>query len=142
MNAGTATVSTRQRLAAIPGEALLALVLKLDAVTTGANGIAYVALADTIHSSLGVSGGALRAIGAVLVAYGVAVWLLASRPAINRTGVRVVIAANAIWAIDSAIVLIAGWLDPEALGAAWIALQAVIVAGYAAMQAVALRRAG
>ncbi len=140
MNAEAVTLSARRRIASIPGEALLGLVLKLDAVTTGANGIAYVALAGVLDSPLGVAAGPLRAIGIALIAYSVAVWVLASRSPINRTGVRAVIAANAIWAVESVIVLIAGWVDPQTLGGVWIALQALVVGGFAALQYAALRR--
>jgi hypothetical protein len=45
----------RQRIAAIPAEAALRLVLRLDAVVTGANGVAYLALADVLDSPLGIS---------------------------------------------------------------------------------------
>jgi hypothetical protein len=38
-------------------------------------------------------------------------------------------------------VLAAGWGDPETLGGVWIALQALVVAGFAGLQAQALRRA-
>jgi len=38
-------------------------------------------------------------------------------------------------------VLIAGWLDPSTVGAVWIALQAIVVAGFAGLQAAALRNA-
>ena len=50
-----------------------------------------------------------------------------------------VIGANAIWAADSLIVLAAGWLDPSTGGAVWIALQALVVADFAGLQAAALR---
>ena len=53
---------------------------------------------------------------------------------------RAVIAANAIWAADSLIVLAAGWTSPTTVGAIWIGLQALVVAGFATLQAAALSR--
>jgi hypothetical protein len=142
MNAETVVNPTlRARLAALPGEAMLRLALKLDAVVTGANGAGYLVLAGALDQPLGIEAGALRGVGAFLMAFAVAVWAVASRKTVSRTAVRAVVAANVIWAVDSLVVLAAGWADPETLGGVWIALQAVVVAGFAALQALALRRA-
>jgi hypothetical protein len=141
MNVETAiTPQLRARIAAIPAEAALRLVLRLDAVVTGANGVAYLALADVLDSPLGISAGVMRPVGAFLVVFAAAVWAVSATARVNRNAVAAVIAANAIWAADSVIVLVAGWASPTVLGGIWIALQALVVAGFAALQYAAARR--
>jgi hypothetical protein len=58
-----------------------------------------------------------------------------------RVAVRVVIAANALWAIDSILLLFTGWVEPSALGYAFIIAQAAIVALLAEIQHVGLTAA-
>lgn len=127
-------------LAAAPS-ALLRLALKLDAVVTGANGAAYLAAAGALDSALGVEAGLLRGAGAFLLVYAGAVWIVATREAIRPPAVKTIVAANAIWAVDSLVVLAAGWLSPTIAGGVWIALQALVVAGFAGLQTYALRGA-
>ena len=132
----------RARLAVADPNFLVRLALRLDAVVTGANGVAYLAAAGLLDGPLGVEASTLRPIGAFLIVYVAIAVALVSRPERpSPAAVRVVIAANLIWAADSLIVLAAGWLDPSTGGAAWIALQALVVAGFAGLQAAALRNA-
>jgi hypothetical protein len=119
---------------------LLRLVLKLDAIVTGANGAAYLIAAGPLGDLLGLSPALLRGTGAFLLAFAAAVWLTATRPAIPRPAVYAIVAANAIWAIDSVVAAIAGWGTPETAGTVWIVIQAVVVAGFAELQLTALRR--
>ena len=121
-----------------PG-ALLRAALKLDAVVTGANGIAYVAAAGPLADLLGVPAGALRAIGAFLIVLAAAVWLVGARPAPRRGAVSAVIAANVLWVADSVAVLAAGAWSPTTAGAVWVGLQAAAVAGFAGLQLVGRR---
>ena len=114
--------------------------LRLDAVVTGANGAAYVLAAEPLADLLGMSPSLLRVLGAVLVAFAAAVALTAARAAIPRLGVIAIIAVNAAWAVASIAVACAGWDSPATLGAVWIAAQALVVAGFAELQAAALRR--
>ena len=72
-------------------DALLRLVLKVDAVVTGANGIAYLTLAGPLADLFDVPAGFLRGLGAFLAVFSVAVWLVALRP---RPWAAAVIAAN------------------------------------------------
>ncbi|UXI66815.1 hypothetical protein [Tahibacter amnicola] len=66
-------------------------------------------------------------------------WLL-SRPVPPRTGVMVLIAGNALWVVDSVLLLVAGWATPNALGYAFVILQAVAVGVLAELEFVAVRR--
>jgi hypothetical protein len=52
----------------------------------------------------------------------------------------VVVVANVAWVAASLCALLFGWLDPSTAGMVWIPLQAAVVAGFAALQAVGLNR--
>jgi hypothetical protein len=121
---------------------LLRLALKLDAVVTGANGAAYLAAAGPLSDLLGLSEALLRGAGAFLLAYAAVVWIVGTRREIPRGPVYAIVAANAIWAVDSVVMAIAGWGDPTTAGTVWILLQAVVVAGFAELQLTGLRQKG
>ena len=140
-SAGRPDAGLRARLAAADPNGLVRLALRLDAVVTGANGAAYLAVASLLDGPLGVEASTLRPIGASLVVYAIAVALVSRPERPSAAAVRVVVAANVIWAVGSLIVLAAGWLDPTTGGGVWIALQALVVAGFAGLQAAALRNA-
>ena len=53
---------------------------------------------------------------------------------------REVVAINAVWAVESLLVLMTGWFAPTALGVAFIVGQAAFVAILAELQILALRR--
>ncbi len=121
---------------------LLRAALKLDAVVTGANGAAYLVAAGPLGELLGLSETLLRATGAFLLAFAALVWIVGSRRDIPRGPVYAIVAANAIWAVDSVVMAIAGWGDPTTAGTVWILMQAVVVAAFAELQLTGLRRKG
>lgn len=126
---------------ALAGDGLLRVALKLDAVVTGANGAAYVVIAGPLADLLGMPTSFLRAIGVFLVIFAVAVWEAATSDRPAPAAVLAVIALNALWVVDSIVVLATGAYDPTTVGAVWIALQAATVAGFAALQAAGRKRA-
>jgi hypothetical protein len=128
------------RLGGLSREALLRLALKLDAAVTGANGVIYLAAASPLEDLLGIDPALMRAVGGFLVLFAVAVWVVATRPRVPRAGVLAVIDANAIWAIGSVVFAIAAVSSPTTVGSVWIVVQALVVAGFAALQGYALRR--
>jgi hypothetical protein len=69
------------------------------------------------------------------------VYAVSRRDPIPAGAVRAVVAANVLWAIGSLVAAIAGWGTPSTAGAVWIVLQAVVVAGFAELQLLGLRRA-
>jgi hypothetical protein len=117
---------------------LLRLALRLDAVVSGLNGAAYLLLAGPLSDLLGLSAGVLRGVGVFLLVYGAAVWLVGDRPA--TPAVRAVITGNLLWTAGSIAVVVADLGTPTTVGAAWLVLQAVVVAGFAALQIAGLRR--
>ena len=132
------TITAQKTIA--PRRSLLRTALTLDAGVTALNGAAYLALAGPLHDLLGLSESLLRGAGGFLLVYALAVGLLAARPRPPRAGVLAVVAANAIWAADSVVAALAGWGDPTVAGTVWMVLQAVVVAGFAALQLAGLAR--
>jgi hypothetical protein len=117
---------------------LLRFALMLDGVATGANGVLYLAGAPLLDGWLGLPTEMLIAVGAFLIVYAALVLRLATRPAMPRVAVVAVIVANALWAVDSLIALALDWFTPTTVGQVLIAVQAVLVAGLAALQYVGL----
>ncbi|MFJ9576036.1 hypothetical protein ACIRQF_06515 [Streptomyces sp. NPDC101191] len=114
--------------------------LALDAVVTGANGLAYAAASGPLGEFLGVDRGLLFEIGLFLTAYAAGVAWLASRPRPSVLGVKAVVDVNLLWTVLSVVALVA-WLEPTTAGAVWTLLQAGTVAGFAGLQWSALRAA-
>jgi hypothetical protein len=123
-----------------PQRSLLRTALTLDAGVTALNGVAYLALAGPLHDLLGLSEPLLRGAGAFLLVYALAVAVLAAKPHPARGAVLAVVAANAIWAVDSVVAVLAGWGEPTTAGTVWMLLQAIVVAGFAALQLAGLER--
>jgi hypothetical protein len=117
---------------------LLRFALTLDGVVTGAMGVAFLAGAALLDGWLGLPASLLVAVGAFLAVYGVLVLRLATRPV--RGAVIAVIAANAVWAVDTLLALALDWHEPTVAGQLVIAVQAVGSAGFAALQYLGLRR--
>ena len=115
------------------------LILKLDAVVTAVNGIAYLLLANPLEDLLGVAPELTRPIGAFLVLFAAGVWVVATRPQVPRPAVATIGMANAVWALGSIAFAAAGVSSPTTVGTVWIVLQALVVAGFAALQALAMR---
>ncbi|MDT9686064.1 hypothetical protein RND61_28925 [Streptomyces sp. TRM76323] len=122
-------------------QVMLRRFLALDAVVTGANGLAYVAAPGPLGRLFGVDATLLLALGAFLVVYAAAVAGVASRRRPSTAAVTAVVDANALWAVLSVVALVA-WLEPSTAGAVWIPAQAVTVAGFAALQWTSLRARG
>lgn len=78
-------------------QAVLRRFLALDSVVTTGNGLAYVAFSAPLGRLLGVGQGLLLGLGILLVAYGAAVGLLASRRRPQALPVKLVIETNYAW---------------------------------------------
>ncbi|MFD3515996.1 hypothetical protein [Streptomyces sp. NPDC058657] len=117
---------------------LLRRFLALDAVTTTANGLAYVAASGPLGRLLGVDSGLLLGLGAFLVLFGAGVGSLAARRRPPVLAVKVVIESNLAWSVASLVALFA-WFDATPAGTVWIPAQALTIVTFAALQHLALR---
>ncbi|WP_411080211.1 hypothetical protein [Streptomyces sp. cmx-18-6] len=114
--------------------------LALDAVVTGANGLAYLAASGPLGELLGIGSRLLLALGLLLTGYAAAVAWVASRPEPPVLGVKAVVDVNVLWVVLSVGALVVH-LDPTTAGLVWIPVQAAFVAGFAGLQWFALRAA-
>ncbi|SCF49729.1 hypothetical protein GA0070216_13725 [Micromonospora matsumotoense] len=121
-------------------DGFLRLVLKLDAILTGVNGLGYLALAPVLHSALGYDRSVQYPVGVFLLAYGVVVFVLSARPTVSRPAVAAIIALNAAWFVLSIVVAATDALSATVAGTAWLVLQGVVVGAFALLQAIGLRR--
>jgi hypothetical protein len=129
------TTTTLSRTATVT---FLRTVLRLDAVASGAIGIAFLAAAGTLQEPLGTPTALTRGTGAFLVAYAVFVWFVSTRPTPGLVGL--VIGLNLFWVVDSVVYAVADD-GLTALGVAFTLVQAAAVLGFAALEYVGLRRA-
>lgn len=89
---------------------------------------------------LGLPVGLLTASALILIGFAVVVLAVASRPVIPRTGVWAIAVVNILWAIDSLLILVLGWVEPNGLGLAFVIVQAVAVLLIAEIQIIGLKR--
>ena len=127
-------MSALAAVGSLSGRELLKAVMRVDAAVTGANGVAYLALAGPLEDLLGLSSPLLRGVGAFLVVFGAFVALAGTRVPL------VVIGANIAWAAGSVVAAVAGWGAPDTVGTVWIVMQAVTVGAFAELGLLALRR--
>lgn len=122
-------------------DGFLRLVLKLDAVATGAVGLLSVAASPMLDDLLGIPFALLVPVRLFLVAYAVAIWIVATRRRVSRPAVWAAVAINLMYVVDCVVVVAAGWFPLTALGAAFVLFQAAAVTLFAAAQFYTLRKA-
>ena len=109
-----------------------------DAAISGATGLALIIGAGPLEPLLNVPAALLRMTGAILIPFAAMVLFFAA--AISHSRVWTVIVINAAWVAASVLVLFSGWIQPNALGIAFVLFQAAVVAVLAELQFTALRR--
>lgn len=121
---------------------LLRYALIGDAVASGATGLLLALGAGALTQLLGFPEPLMREAGLILLPYAAAVAYIGTRETMSRRSVWAVIALNAIWAADSMILIVSGWVSPTMLGYAFVLAQALVVIIFAEMQYFGLRRSG
>lgn len=111
-----------------------------DAIFSGVAALMFVFGAGLFASLTNLPEAFLRNTGLVLVVYAALVGFLGTRSMMSRAAVWAVIAVNAVWAIDSVILLMSGWVSPNLLGQALIVMQAIAVGVFAELQFMGLRK--
>lgn len=135
MTAITDTTSATDARRALRG------VLRLDAVASGALGIAAAAGAGVLDTLIGLPAEMLLGVGIFLVVYAAGLVLLAARPAIPRPATWVVVLGNTAWVLVSLGLAVGAWERLTVLGAVVVLAQAAAVAVFADLQwATGLRR--
>lgn len=116
-------------------------VLLVDAATSAATGMLLLLGAGSLAPLLGLPEALLRHAGASLLPFAALVAFLGSREDPSRPAVWAVVAGNALWAIDSILILLLGWVSPSLPGKLFVVAQAAVVAVLAELQYFGLRRA-
>lgn len=126
-------------MSTIPAPSLLQRSLLVDALASGAFGLALVAGAGLAAAPLGLPEALLRGAGAVLLPFAALVLWLARLPVPPPPAVQALIAGNLAWVAASLLLLASGWVRPTPLGQLLVVAQALLVAGFAVAQAMGLR---
>jgi hypothetical protein len=134
--------ASREEVAMPPfdGSPFLRRTLVADAAISGATGLLMALGAGMLQELLGVPAALLRYAGLSLLPFAALVVYLSMRGRLPRAGVWGVILLNVAWVAASVLLLLGGWIAPNALGFAFIVGQAVVVAVLAELQYVGLRK--
>jgi hypothetical protein len=119
----------------------LRFALLADAGISGATGLMMMFGADLGPALLGLPAELLRYAGLSLLPFATLVAFVALRERISRAAIIAIIVYNALWTVDSLLLLVSGWVTPTALGYAFAIAQALAVAAFAALQIMGLRKA-
>ena len=115
-------------------------VLLADAATSAAVGACMAGAAGPLQRLTGLPVSVLVGAGLALFPYAACLLWLATRPAVPRAAVWAPIVLNVLWAIDCAVLAFAGGFAPNALGLAFLAVQAGTVLVFAELEFIGLRR--
>jgi hypothetical protein len=127
-------------MTSIRASSLLRRVLIVDAVVSGATGVAMFALADLFASLLQLPIELVREAGIILLPFAAFVGFVASRREPARIAVWTIIALNVVWVVDSIALLFTGWVAPNALGYVFVIAQAAMVLVLADFEYMGLKR--
>ena len=119
---------------------LLRLTLKVDAIAGGAMGLLMALAAQPLGELLGLPFVLLLVAGIVLLPLALVLYWMSSQTLLSRTGVWAVIALNALWVVESVALLVTGYVQPTALGYAFVIGQALVVLLLAELEFFGLRR--
>lgn len=120
---------TRSKL---PGSASLRTVLRLDAITCLAMGLALIAFAGALGGLLALPARLLMVAGLVLLPCAALMYAAAHGAGPNRILAWLVVAGNLAWVIAS--IGVAAMLAPNTLGVAFLLAQAAVVALLASLE--------
>jgi hypothetical protein len=116
-------------------------VLLADAASCAVMGLGMILFAATLADLMNLPALGIADVGLVLLPCAAFIGYLASKQSPPRIGVWVVIVLNVLWAVESFALLFTDWVSPNALGVTFIAGQALVVALFAELEYVGLRRA-
>ena len=118
---------------------MLKKVLYLDAAMSGAAGVLMVAGSAVLAPLLEIPAGLLFWAGLALAPF-VALLVFTARSAeISRLMLFDIVLVNALWVVASFAIMLAGFIEPNVFGIAFISIQALAVAGLTALQVAGLR---
>lgn len=117
----------------------LRTILAIDAATCLAMGALLLAAATPIAALTGLPSGLLLHAGAVLLPIAAFIGILAALTMPPRAAIALVVVGNAAWVLASLLLPLSGLVRPNAIGIAFLAGQALVVAVLAKLEADAIR---
>jgi hypothetical protein len=115
----------------------------LSNATTDAGLAAFLVIASgLLPRSFGLPSGLLLGAGLALAGAAVLLAVLALRPALPKAIVWAVIGLNLLWAVESLILVAAGFVEPTRAGTVFVLAQAAVAAMYAGLQWRGLKQSG
>jgi hypothetical protein len=134
------TVAPRAPISFYTPSPLLRRALLTDATLTGITGAALVVLASWLAPLLQLPSALLLSAGVIFIPFAVLVGWLGTRPRVHRPLVFAVIVLNALWAVDSVLLLFTRWVQPTPFGELFVVAQALFTAVIAEVEFIGLRR--
>jgi hypothetical protein len=124
----------------IPTSRFLRLVLFADAATCFATGLLMSFGSTLLAQFLGMQPELLHYAGISLLPFTAFLVYMTSRERLSSAAVWTVIVLNALWTIDSFLIVATGWVTPNELGYVFVGAQALGVAMFAGLEYVALKK--
>lgn len=115
-------------------------ILALDAVSCAGLGLLLVTFGGWLSGVLNLPVALLQQASMVLLPFALLLAFLSTRARLPRAAVWAVIVGNAIWTIDSIVLLFTGWVQPTLLGYLFVAGQAAFVAVIVELEYIGLRK--
>jgi hypothetical protein len=125
----------------IPMTKILRLALAGDAVMSAVAGLLMIGGAGFLSRFLELPQALLAYAGMALIPYVIFLGIIARRAALSPALVWAVIGGNILWSLASGLLLVTGWVSPNAFGYAFVIIQAIAVLVFAEFQYLALRHA-
>lgn len=118
----------------------LRVVLLVDASSCVATGLLAMIGSSALEEFFGLPKELLRYAGVSLLPFAAFLVYLATRETFSQRMVWAVILLNALWTVDSILLLLTGWVDPTEVGYVFVVAQALGVAVLAGLEYVGLRK--
>lgn len=115
-------------------------VLFADAATCISTGMFSIIFSETLGAFLQLPAQFLFYAGLSLLPFAAFLLFTATRRQTASVFVWAIILLNALWALDSFLILLAGWVAPNAFGYGFVIFQAIGVAALAGLEFVGLKR--
>ena len=116
--------------------------LLADAIFSGVSAVGLTFGAGVFASLFNLPEALLREAGLFLIAYAALVGWLASRGAVPKALVMLVVAGNAAWTLASIALLFSGAVSPNLAGELMVVAQAIATGVFAELQYLGLRKSG
>ncbi|CAN1517677.1 hypothetical protein MCEMSEM23_00983 [Rhabdaerophilaceae bacterium] len=111
-----------------------------DALASGATGLLLLGGAGFLTGLLGMPESLMRYAGLFLLPCAAAVAFVGTRETVSTGVIWAIIAVNALWVVESILLLLSGWVSPTLLGTAFVIAQALVVAAFAEAQFIGLHK--